>query len=241
MNTIKYECPRCHEIIASDESRLGQQVNCPKCQAAMLIPQTPADAPLPTARLVQESAAAAPGVMDESGQETDVFDLSPVARAFAGQIVLAAMFIGLGLFFAIGAPGFAGSAWVALIAIALGLLMVLWVWIKKKSHRYRLSNQRLFVTYGWLSKKVNELELYRVEDVRVEQGVLQRLLGYGTITVLANDDTTPQVDLTGIARPVAVKEVIRTQYRAARKREGVRPTEFLQSPNATPTPQRPQE
>lgn len=80
---------------------------------------------------------------------------------------------------------------------------------------------------------MNELELYRVEDVQVDQGVLQRLLGYGTITVLAADDTTPQLHLIGISRPIEVKEKIRTQYRAARKREGVRPTEFMQSPNPT--------
>jgi hypothetical protein len=64
----------------------------------------------------------------------------------------------------------------------------------------------------------------------VDQGVLQRVLGYGTITVLADDDTTPQVALVGISSPTKIKEMIRTQYRAARQREGVRPTEFLQSP-----------
>ena len=77
---------------------------------------------------------------------------------------------------------------------------------------------------------MNELELYRVTDVVVDQRALQRLLGYGTIKVLADDDSTPQVDLAGISRPMAVKELIRTQYRAARQREGVHPTEFMQSP-----------
>jgi hypothetical protein len=56
------------------------------------------------------------------------------------------------------------------------------------------------------------------------------VLGYGTITVLADDDTTPEVDLVSISRPAKVKEMIRTQYRAARQREGVHPTEFMQSP-----------
>ena len=64
----------------------------------------------------------------------------------------------------------------------------------------------------------------------VDQGGLQRLLGYGTITVLAADDTTPEVDLVGVSGPTKIKEMIRTQYRAARQREGVHPTEFMQSP-----------
>ena len=79
-------------------------------------------------------------------------------------------------------------------------------------------------------KHVNELELYRVKDVVVDQAGLQPLLGYGTITVLAADDTTPEVDLVGVSSPTKVKEMIRTQYRAARQREGVRPTEFMPSP-----------
>ena len=118
----------------------------------------------------------------------------------------------------------------ALIPLALGVLLLLVVWIRVKSCSYRLTTQRLLVRRGWLAKHVNELELYRVKDVVVDQGLLPRVLGYGTITVLADDDSTPTVALGRISRPIRVKEMIRTQYRAARQREGVHPTEFMQSP-----------
>ena len=131
------------------------------------------------------------------------------------------------------ARNYSWPPWVALIPLTLGLLLLLLVWIQKSASSYRLTNQRLFVRRGWMSKNVNELELYRVEDVQVNQGVLQRLLSYGTVTVLAADDTTPRVALIGVSNPIEVKEKIRTQYRAARKREGVRPTEFMQSPDPT--------
>jgi uncharacterized membrane protein YdbT with pleckstrin-like domain len=139
----------------------------------------------------------------------------------------------VGVFLAVRSREYSWRPWVALIPLALGLLVLLAVWIQKSSSSYRLTNQRLFVRRGWLAKNVNELELYRVEDVQVNQGVMERLLGYGTVTVLAADDTTPQVQLIGVSSPLAVKETIRTQYRAARKREGVRPTEFMQSPDPT--------
>jgi uncharacterized membrane protein YdbT with pleckstrin-like domain len=79
------------------------------------------------------------------------------------------------------------------------------VWIRVKSSSYRLTSQRLFVRRGWWSRQVNELELYRVKDVMVDQRGLQRLLGYGTIKVLDDDDTTPEVDLVRISRPMKVK------------------------------------
>ena len=230
MNPIKFECPHCHEIIAGDESLYGQRVKCRKCQATILVPPTPVSTEPQTARLIHEPAVAAPLVLDEVNQETDIFKLSPVARAFPGQILLGVILIGLAVGLAIRAQDFSWPPWVALVPLALGVLLLLLVWIRVKSCSYRLTTQRLFVRRGWLAKHVNELELYRVKDVVVDQGGLQRLLGYGTVTVLAADDTTPEVGLVGISSPTKVKEMIRTQYRAARQREGVRPTEFMQSP-----------
>jgi membrane protein YdbS with pleckstrin-like domain len=230
MNPIKFECPHCHEIIVGDESLYGQRVKCRKCQAEILVPQAPASAEPQTARLIQESAAGAPIVPVQADQETDIFKLSPVARAFPGHILLGVIFIGLGIGLVVRALDFPWPRWVALVPLALGVLLLLLLWIRVKSSSYRLTTQRLFVRRGWLAKHVNELELYRVKDVVVDQGGLQRLLAYGTITVLSADDTTPEVDLVGVSSPTKVKEVIRTQYRAARQREGVRPTEFMQSP-----------
>ena len=89
MNPIKFECPHCHEINAGDESLYGQRVNCPKCQATMLVPPPPASAAPRTARLIPEPSATAPLVADAAHLETDLFKLSPVARAFPGQILVA--------------------------------------------------------------------------------------------------------------------------------------------------------
>jgi membrane protein YdbS with pleckstrin-like domain/DNA-directed RNA polymerase subunit RPC12/RpoP len=230
MNPIKFECPHCHEIIAGDESLYGQQVTCQKCRATILVPPRPASTAPQTARLIQEPAAAARIAPDSADQETDIFILSPAARAFPGHILLGVVCIGLGIGLAVRAHDFPWSPRVALVPIALGMLLLLVVWIRVKSCSYRLTTQRLFVRRGWLTKHVDELELYRVKDVVVDQGVLERVLGYGGVTVLAGDDTTPEVDLLRISSPTKVKEMIRTQYRACRQREGVRPTELIRSP-----------
>src|ERR1019366_455495 len=125
MKTIKFECPQCHEIIVGDESSYDQQVQCPKCQAAMLVPQKPVNAVPQTARLIEESGVAVPGALDESVQETGIFRLFPVARAFLGQIMLGAIGIGLGVFLTIRARDYSWPRWVALIPLTLGLLTLL--------------------------------------------------------------------------------------------------------------------
>ena len=125
MNPIRFECPHCHEITAGDESLYGQRVTCRKCRAAILVPLAPVNTGLQTARLIQEPAAAAPPVLDEADQETHVFKLSPVARAFPGQILLGVIFTGLGMGLAIRAQDFSWPRWVALVPLALGVLLLM--------------------------------------------------------------------------------------------------------------------
>ena len=209
----------------------GQEVQCPKCQAAILAPPTPVHTEPQTARLIPEPAGAlVTPEREEATPEADIFTLSPVARAFPGRLLLGMVLLALAVGLALRAHALSWPPWVAGVPLTLGLLVLLLLWITVKSSRYRLTTQRLFVRRGWLARQSNELELYRVKDVVVNQRWLQRMLGYGTITVVADDETTPQVDLAGISWPMAVKELIRTQYRAARQREGVHPTEFMQSP-----------
>lgn len=229
MNPIQFECPHCHEINTGDESHYGQRVQCSKCKTTFLVPEPPAPE-LKTARLIGGTTVRpAPGPTAE--EETEVFHLSPVARAYLGQILLALIFVALAAGLKFSGHTFDWvPPWGALVLLVFGGFLLLMVWAQVKSSSYRLTTQRLFVRRGWLAKRVDELELYRVKDVRVDQSVIQRLLGYGTITVVADDETTPQMELVRVARPIEIKENIRTHYRAARQREGVHPTEFIRSP-----------
>jgi uncharacterized membrane protein YdbT with pleckstrin-like domain len=153
---------------------------------------------------LKKDPAIPPGIANEE-EETEVFDLHPAAMAFLGELILG----------------------VLLLPIVVGLILLFKVWYRVVARRYRLTTQRLFIWQGLIAKSSQELELYRVKDVTVTQSFLQRIAGFGSITVLSNDETNPQLTLLGIRNPMDVKETLRTQYRAARRREGVRPTEFI--------------
>ena len=229
MNPIQFECPYCHEINTGDDSRYGQRVQCGKCHATIVVPLAPLSPEPKTARLIPGPTVRPPAGAETAGEETEIFSLTPVARSFLGEILLGLIFLGLALGLQLYAKEYTWAPWGALGSLTIGLLLCLLVWSRVKSISCRLTTQRLFIRRGWLAKHVEELELYRVKDVRVDQSFLQRLLGYGTITVVADDDTTPHLNLAGISSPTKNKELIRTHYRAARQREGVRPTEFMHS------------
>jgi membrane protein YdbS with pleckstrin-like domain len=230
MSIIKFECPHCQKTNEGDESLYGQQVKCSQCQGDVLVPARPVGAPLKTARLITEPFSPGPRPAALPEEEKDIFQISPVARAFLGQLLLGIAFILLGVSLVALARRWAWPLWTPLIPVGAGLIVFLLVWVKVKSYNYRLTNQRLLVRRGLMAKHIDELELYRIKDVMVDQGLLQRMLAYGTVSVVVADDTTPQVHLIGVPKPVDVKETIRTHYRAARLREGVHPTEFMESP-----------
>lgn len=179
-------------------------IKCPECGAPIHKVET---APEKEKVIVTPSAppASTPPSPDE---ERQVFELKPTAKAFLGEIIFGILLIPVFL---------------------IGVIILLNVWYKVASLRYRLTSQRLFVQKGLIAKHLEELELFRVKDVTVKQGILQRLLGFGTIIVLSTDDSNPQVTLIGINKPLDVKETIRNSFRTARKREGVRMAEFIHS------------
>jgi hypothetical protein len=149
--------------------------------------------------ILATAAVGTPSTMHD--EEPTIWEGGPSPAAYAGPIVL-------GL--------------VLLPVVGIGLLVWFGTWVAWKSAGYRLTSQRLFVRSGFISRKVQELELYRVTDVAFSQGVIQRLFGIGTVTVVANDPTTPSLAMPGIANPEIVKETIRTAYRRSRRAEGVR-------------------
>ena len=77
--------------------------------------------------------------------------------------------------------------------------------------RYAMSEDRLFLSVGFLSIKDDEILLYRVRDINTSRTLWQRLLGVGTITVVSSDKTTPNLVLKNVKHPIEVKELLHRQ------------------------------
>ena len=55
--------------------------------------------------------------------------------------------------------------------------------------RYSLSEDRLFISEGFLNIKDDEILLYRVRDIDTRRSLWQRLFGVGTLTVTSSDES----------------------------------------------------
>ncbi len=84
----------------------------------------------------------------------------------------------------------AGGGWIAGGVVGLiGLVLMIPPWIRSSSSEFAVTNKRVLVKVGLMRRHSLELLLQKVEGIGVDQGILGRILGYGTITVSGTGGT----------------------------------------------------
>jgi uncharacterized membrane protein YdbT with pleckstrin-like domain len=86
---------------------------------------------------------------------------------------------------------------------------------------YKLTNERVIIQSGLLSKKQEEIELYKVKDIKVSQSMKERVMKIGQIELVSVDPTTPVYILKDVKNPNELKETIRLSVKEAKRESGV--------------------
>jgi uncharacterized membrane protein YdbT with pleckstrin-like domain len=138
------------------------------------------------------------------------------AGAFALGILLIAIFVAGGVmvnpFIAIGAG--------VVLLWMLGLVAYI------RTQVFEVTSQRLRWTRGIMTKRTDEMELYRVLDVSLVEPFLLRMVGAGNIEITSADTTTPRLVLPAVKGARELREKLRTAVEQRRDQKGVRMTEF---------------
>ena len=113
-----------------------------------------------------------------------------------------------------------GTLLAAILTLGLWLLVA---WAKSRGTHYRITDQRVVVESGLLSKRLDKIDLYRIHDYVVERPLGQRMLGTGNLILSTQDRSTPAVRLYGLSTDVvALYERLRAATEAEKRRRGVR-------------------
>lgn len=106
----------------------------------------------------------------------------------------------------------------------VGLLIVAWKWLANLATTYELTDDRLILHKGIFAKSIDEIELYRVKDIRIDFTIVNEWAGIGTISITSSDETTRDGPL--VIRDVedarARREKLRLLVDAARQKRRVR-------------------
>jgi uncharacterized membrane protein YdbT with pleckstrin-like domain len=123
----------------------------------------------------------------------------------------------------------AGWGTLLLCLIGVGLIIVLVKWIENLATTYELSEDRLIIRRGIFMKSVDEIELYRVKDIRLEFSLLNQWANVGNILLLSSDETTRTAPLmiSIVGDAARRREELRTLVDAARQKRRVREVDMV--------------
>lgn len=115
------------------------------------------------------------------------------------------------------------GAW-PLVLSGLALLVVLVKWVQNLAATFEVTEERLIIHRGIIFKSVDEVELYRVKDIRIDFTLINQWANIGTICVSSSDETTRAGDLVlrHVERARDRREQLRRLVDTARQRRGVR-------------------
>lgn len=92
---------------------------------------------------------------------------------------------------------------------------------------YVITSERVKLVKGLLSRDIENYELIRVQDIDLSQGLTERMLAIGDITIRGADASKPAIMLRNIPKPDQVYEILRRAWLEARKRHGLQFREYM--------------
>lgn len=122
-----------------------------------------------------------------------------------------------------GRPAVISGLGALLLTIVTLGLAALYFWFRAYGTFYKVTSHRVILESGVLSKRLEQVDAYRIKDFVVDRPLGQRLLGTGNLLLLTMDQTTPALEIRGVRTDVvALYEKLRKSAEAERARRGVR-------------------
>lgn len=93
-----------------------------------------------------------------------------------------------------------------LIPLAIG-------WINLRTTELAVTERRIIAKFGLISRETIEIKVERIESIQVNQSVMGRLLGFGTIVF--SGAGTPQLTVPSISAPLDFRKAVVAAQEAA--------------------------
>jgi membrane protein YdbS with pleckstrin-like domain len=98
---------------------------------------------------------------------------------------------------------------IVLFGLVPFLLGLIHAWLVRTSTEYRLFQDSLEVESGIISRSIDNIQLFRVRDLGLSQGILGRMLDVGNVTVTSTDQSAPHLILKGVDDPRSMYDTLR--------------------------------
>jgi uncharacterized membrane protein YdbT with pleckstrin-like domain len=109
------------------------------------------------------------------------------------------------------AHGSVEVTWVGAAVAVVFAVVLLWGFIRRLATTYTITNRRLTIDLGLLSREMHETRLERVQNVNSRQGLVERCLGVGTVDFDTAGGAAYDFKFRGVNDP---RRIVRTVDRA---------------------------
>jgi uncharacterized membrane protein YdbT with pleckstrin-like domain len=89
------------------------------------------------------------------------------------------------------------------LVVGVGLIFLVIAWVRVRSTELAITNRRVIAKFGFIKRHTVEINLEKVEALRVEQGLAGRMLNFGTI--IFSGAGTSVAPLRNIADPLVFR------------------------------------
>jgi uncharacterized membrane protein YdbT with pleckstrin-like domain len=133
-------------------------------------------------------------------------------------IITIAALVGVALF---------GKEYANIWYIVGGILLVIWILVvgryvvRRLSEHYELTTQRFIHQKGLLVRRTDRIEVIDIEDVSYTQGIIERMLGVGSIKITGQDESHPELTMAGIDKVPEIASLIDDVRRAERRKRSI--------------------
>lgn len=144
----------------------------------------------------------------------------------AGWGTIAMILVGIVLYFI---PLVPGPSWLPLLLCLIGVGLIAWKWLSNMMASYEITPDRLVIRRGIFAKSIDEIELYRIKDVRIDFSLINQIANVGTIGITSSDETTREgpLLLPLIEDAKRRREALRDLVDQARQRRRVREVDMV--------------
>jgi membrane protein YdbS with pleckstrin-like domain len=213
-------CPQCGAEVMADAVfcyKCGQRLDGQDSQADPVSRDTPAQGSSPMEKF--KSAAAQRNTGDEA--ENELWRGGYSSKAMIGAWCLCVLVSILLLI--IGVWAWRYWLWIVIVLAIIGCwgYNLILLFYRRLSMRYMLTNQRFVHESGILRRVTDRIEVIDMDDISYEQGVIQRMVGVGTIRIMSSDRTHPELVMKGIDNVREISGIFDDTRRAERRRRGL--------------------
>ncbi|MBA3435909.1 MAG: PH domain-containing protein [Chloroflexi bacterium] len=112
------------------------------------------------------------------------------SRAAIAVWVLAAVLFIASAFFRFDDPNVSNVVGIiVLVLVVLGLLIFAYRWLQWINQSYLITNRRILKVEGIVNKRSADSALEKINDLRLEENLVGRMLGYGDLDIITAADT----------------------------------------------------